>query len=89
MLKKREELVKDLAINADKKLHTIKTQTDLKNMLQDYQTKKRNHTTDTLAKQGKKSDGDKSAYKQSPADKVAKTKPSVHTKKYKQMFGEG
>jgi len=41
-----------------------------------------------LAKQGKKSDSDKSAYKQSPADKVAKTKPSVHTKKYKQMFGE-
>jgi hypothetical protein len=41
-----------------------------------------------LAKQGKKSDSDKSAYTQSPADKVAKTKPSVHTKKYKQMFGE-
>ena len=28
-----------------------------------------------LEKQGKKSDSDKSAYKQSPADKVAKTKP--------------
>ena len=41
-----------------------------------------------LKKQGKKSDSDKSAYKQSPADKKAKTKPSVHTKKYKQMFGE-
>tara|TARA_R110000803_G_scaffold5931_6_gene19447 strand:- start:293 stop:673 length:381 start_codon:yes stop_codon:yes gene_type:complete len=41
-----------------------------------------------LEKQGKKSDSDKSAYKQSPADKVAKTKTSVHTTKYKQMFGE-
>ena len=42
-----------------------------------------------LEKGSKKSDSDKSAYKQSPADKKAKTKPSVHTKKYKQMFGEG
>ena len=42
-----------------------------------------------LEKGSKKSDSDKSAYKQSPADKVAKTKTSVHTKKYKQMFGEG
>ena len=41
-----------------------------------------------LEKGSKKSDSDKSAYKQSPADKKAKTKPSVHTKKYKQMFGE-
>ena len=42
-----------------------------------------------LEKGSKKSDSDKSAYKQSPADKKAKTKTSVHTKKYKQMFGEG
>jgi len=41
-----------------------------------------------LEKQGKKSDSDKSAYKQSPADKVAKTKPSTHTKRFKQMYGE-
>ena len=41
-----------------------------------------------LEKQGKKSDGDKSAYKQSPADKVAKTRPSKHTNKFKQMYGE-
>src|SRR6056300_490170 len=34
------------------------------------------------------SDSDKSAYKQSPADKVAKTKPSKHTKRFKQMYGE-
>ena len=40
-----------------------------------------------LEKQGKKSDSDKSAYKQSPADKVAKTKPSKHTNKFKQMYG--
>ena len=41
-----------------------------------------------LEKQGKKSDSDKSAYKQSPADKVAKTKPSKHTNKFKKMYGE-
>ena len=41
-----------------------------------------------LEKGSKKSDDDKSAYKQSPADKKAKTKPSVHTKKFKQMYGE-
>ena len=35
-----------------------------------------------------KSDDDKSAYKQSPADKVAKTKPSKFTNKFKQMYGE-
>ena len=41
-----------------------------------------------LEKQGKKSDSDKSAYKQSPADKKAKTIPSKHTNKFKQMYGE-
>ena len=41
-----------------------------------------------LEKQGKKSDSDKSAYVQSPADKKAKTKPSKHTKRFKQMYGE-
>ena len=41
-----------------------------------------------LEKQGKKSDSDPSAYKQSPADKVAKTKPSKYTKRFKQMYGE-
>ena len=41
-----------------------------------------------LEKQGKKSDSDKSAYVQSPADKKAKTKPSKYTKRFKQMYGE-
>ena len=41
-----------------------------------------------LEKQGKKSDSDPSAYKQSPADKVAKTVPSKYTKRFKQMYGE-
>lgn len=35
-----------------------------------------------------KSDDDSSAYKPAPGDKGAKTKPSKHTKKFKQMFGE-
>ena len=41
-----------------------------------------------FAKHGKKDDDDDSAYKPAPGDKTAKTKPSVHTKKFKQMFGE-
>jgi len=40
-------------------------------------------------KQAKMRDDDPSAYKPAPGDKGAKTKPSKHTKKYKQMFGEG
>jgi hypothetical protein len=35
-----------------------------------------------------KSDDDPSAYKPAPGDKGAETKPSKHTKKFKQMFGE-
>ena len=41
-----------------------------------------------FAKHGKKDDDDDSAYKPAPGDKTAKTKPSVHTKKFKQMFGD-
>ena len=36
----------------------------------------------------KKSD-DNDDYKAAPGDKKAKTKPSIHTKKFKQMYGEG
>ena len=39
-------------------------------------------------KQAKKDDDDPSAYKPAPGDAQAKTKPSKHTKKYQQMFGE-
>ena len=39
-------------------------------------------------KGAKKSDDDPSAYKPAPGDATAKTKPSTHTKKFKQMFGE-
>ena len=35
-----------------------------------------------------KDDDDASAYKPAPGDAKAKTKPSKHTKKFKQMFGE-
>ena len=33
-------------------------------------------------------DDDPNAYKQTSADKDAKTKPSKYTKKFKQMYGE-
>jgi hypothetical protein len=36
----------------------------------------------------KMDDDDPDAYKPAPGDAKAKTKPSKHTKKYKQMFGE-
>ena len=39
-------------------------------------------------KHGKKDDDDPSAYKPAPGDATAKTKPSKHTKKFKDMFGE-
>lgn len=39
-------------------------------------------------KGAKKSDDDPSAYEPAPGDATAKTKPSQHTKKFKQMFGE-
>ena len=35
-----------------------------------------------------KDDDDPSAYKPAPGDADAKTKPSKHTKKFKQMYGE-
>ena len=85
---KRENWLKDLAINADKKLPYDKDTDQPKKYVAGLSDKEKKSHDRHLEKQGKKSDSDKSAYKQSPADKVAKTKPSVHTKKYKQMFGE-
>lgn len=41
-----------------------------------------------FAKYSKMDDDNPAAYKPAPGDKEAETKPSVHTKKYKQMFGE-
>ena len=85
---KRENWLKDLAINADKKLPYDKKTDQPKKYVAGLSDKEKKAHDRHLEKGSKKSDSDKSAYKQSPADKVAKTKPSVHTKKYKQMFGE-
>ena len=84
----RENWLKDLAINADKKLPYDKDTDRPKKYVAGLSDKEKKSHDRHLSKQGKKSDGDKSAYKQSPADKKAKTKTSTHTKKYKQMFGE-
>ena len=86
---KEKNWLKDLAINADKELPYDKDTDQPKKYVAGLSDKEKKAHDRHLEKQGKKSDSDKSAYKQSPADKVAKTKPSVHTKKYKQMFGEG
>ena len=84
----RDSWLKDIALNADKKLPYDKETDQPKKYVAGLSDKKKKAHDRHLEKQGKKSDSDKSAYKQSPADKVAKTKPSGHTKKYKQMFGE-
>ena len=94
---KRKNQLKEMAINkndksdiqAKKKLPYDKDTDRPKKYVAGLSDKEKKAHDRHLAKQGKKSDSDKSAYTQSPADKVAKTKPSVHTKKYKQMFGEG
>ena len=85
---KEKNWVKDLAITDDKKLPYDKDTDQPKKYVAGLSDKKKKAHDRHLEKQGKKSDSDKSAYKQSPADKVAKTKTSVHTTKYKQMFGE-
>lgn len=41
-----------------------------------------------FAKQAKMDDDNPKAYKKAPGDARAKTKPSQHTKKFKQMYGE-
>jgi len=41
-----------------------------------------------FARQAKMDDDDPRAYKPAPGDKEAKTKPSKHTKKFQQMYGE-
>ena len=49
-------------------------------------TKKSRHSQ--FKRQSKMSDDNPAAYKPAPGDAKAKTKPSVHTKKFKQMFGD-
>ncbi len=39
-------------------------------------------------KQSKMADDNPAAYKPAPGDKTAKTKPSIHTTKFKKMFGD-
>ena len=85
---KEKNWVKKLAITDDKKLPYDKDTDQPKKYVAGLSDKEKKSHDRHLEKQGKKSDSDKSAYKQSPADKVAKTKTSVHTTKYKQMFGE-
>ena len=94
---RRTNQLKEMAINkndksdiqAKKKLPYDKDTDQPKKYVAGLSDKDKKAHDRHLEKGSKKSDSDKSAYKQSPADKNAKTKPSVHTKKYKQMFGEG
>ena len=90
MAAKDDNWVKDLAIKTEgeRALARDKDTDQPKKYVSGLSDKEKKSHDRHLAKQGKKSDGDKSAYKQSPADKKAKTKTSTHTKKYKQMFGE-
>tara|TARA_R110002110_G_scaffold146910_1_gene336948 strand:- start:994 stop:1680 length:687 start_codon:yes stop_codon:yes gene_type:complete len=85
---KRTNQLKEMALK-EKKLPYDKDTDQPKKYVAGLSDKDKKAHDKHLEKGSKKSDSDKSAYKQSPADKKAKTKPSVHTKKYKQMFGEG
>ena len=49
-------------------------------------TKKSRHAQ--FKRQTKMSDDNPAAYKPAPGDAKAKTKPSIHTKRFKQMFGD-
>ena len=88
MAAKDDNWVKDLALKSEKKLAYDKDTDRPKKYVAGLSDKEKKSHDRHLEKQGKKSDSDKSAYKQSPADKVAKTKTSKFTKKYKQMYGE-
>jgi len=87
---KEKNWVKDLALKSEgeRALARDKSTDQPKKYVSGLSDKDKKAHDKHLEKGSKKSDGDKSAYKQSPADKKAKTKTSVHTKKYKQMFGE-
>jgi len=84
----RTNQLKEFALKSEKKLAYDKSTDQPKKYVAGLSDKEKKSHDRHLEKQGKKSDSDKSAYKQSPADKVAKTKPSEFTKKYKQMYGE-
>ena len=90
MAAKDDNWVKDLALKSEgeRALARDKDTDRPKKYVAGLSDKEKKSHDRHLEKQGKKSDSDKSAYKQSPADKVAKTKPSEFTKKYKQMYGE-
>jgi len=84
----RKNQLKEFALKSEKKLAYDKSTDQPKKYVAGLSDKEKKSHDRHLEKQGKKSDSDKSAYKQSPADKVAKTKTSKFTKKYKQMYGE-
>ena len=90
MAAKDDNWVKDLALKSEgeRALARDKDTDRPKKYVAGLSDKEKKSHDRHLEKQGKKSDSDKSAYKQSPADKVAKTKTSKFTKKYKQMYGE-
>ena len=84
----RVNQLKEFASKSEKKLAYDKSTDQPKKYVAGLSDKEKKSHDRHLEKQAKKSDSDKSAYKQSPADKVAKTKTSKFTKKYKQMYGE-
>ena len=90
MAAKDDNWVKDLALKSEgeRALARDKSTDQPKKYVSGLSAKDKKAHDKHLEKQNKKSDSDKSAYKQSPADKKAKTKTSVHTKKFKQMYGE-
>ena len=100
----REVEVREHNLNVDYGFKTVREEDmkeDLDAQPQDKDVKKKKGTQpkkyykslskdvkDKRADHFAKQDTTKGPYKPAPGDKTAKTKPSIHTKKYKQMYGE-
>ena len=90
----RKNKLKEMAVNAGKKLpqdpdvRKVKG-TQPKKYYKTLSKADKDKRAAHFAKQDYKKSDDDDDYKAAPGDKKAKTKPSIHTKKFKQMYGEG
>ena len=78
------ELVEEKPIYVDGNMKESLNEDYYKGLSKSTADKRKAH----FKKHGDKPDDQKSAYKPAPGDATAKTKPSKHTLKFKQMFGE-
>lgn len=82
----RKRLLDEKQTVADKRAKSNYYKDDSKDGKLSKSTSAKRHAQ--FAKQAKMDDDNPAAYKPAPGDATAKTKPSKHTNKFKQMFGE-